>query len=163
MVNAVLTAGYDDLEAVLVRLVEETNLTTLQILDGWHKSRSCTVNGINHWNHYTKYAMRHEEQERRRLGLPTDVPRKSQLFPSQLCICTTSEYLPVTPSVRCELYAKFKQDNPETWQEILEVHDMVERVQSSPQTIAQRAQTFNKVKKRVISIVRTSIITDVKP
>ena len=86
VVNAGLTAGYDDLEVVLVRLVKETNLTMLQILDGWHKSRSCTVNGINHWNHYTKYAMRHEEQERRRLGLLTDVPRKSRLFPSQLYV-----------------------------------------------------------------------------
>lgn len=48
---------------------------------------------------------------------------------------------------------KFKEDNPDTWQEILEVHDTVDSMQCSPQTIAQRAQTFNKVKKRVVSTV----------
>ena len=52
MVNAALIAGYDDLEVVPVRLVDVTNLSTQQILDGWDKSRSCTVNWINHWNQY---------------------------------------------------------------------------------------------------------------
>lgn len=52
MVNAALIAGYDDLKVVLVRLVDVTNLNTQQILDGWDKSCSCTVNGINHWNQY---------------------------------------------------------------------------------------------------------------
>ncbi|KAI9453753.1 hypothetical protein HD554DRAFT_2179297, partial [Boletus coccyginus] len=131
-VNAILMAGYDELEAVLIRLIEQTNLTTQQILDGWHKSRSRAVNSINHWNQYTKYAMRHEEQERRRLGLPPDVP--------------------LSPSIRRGLYTKFKEDNPGSWQEILEVHDMIDNAQSAPQTVAQCAQTFNKVKKRVISM-----------
>ncbi|KAF8119595.1 hypothetical protein EV363DRAFT_1102431, partial [Boletus edulis] len=123
VVNASLSAGYDELEAVLTKLVEQTNLSAQQILDGWHKSRSRPVSGTNHWNQYTKYVMRHEEQERRRLNLPQDVL--------------------LSPSVRRELYAKFKEDNPDTWQEILEVHDMV-GIQSSPQTIAQRAQIFSK-------------------
>ncbi|KAF8120235.1 hypothetical protein EV363DRAFT_1070768, partial [Boletus edulis] len=104
VVNASLSAGYDELEAVLTKLVEQTNLSAQQILDGWHKSRSRPVSGTNHWNQYTKYVMRHEEQERRRLNLPQDVL--------------------LSPSVRRELYAKFKEDNPDTWQEILEVHDM---------------------------------------
>ncbi|KAF8125368.1 hypothetical protein EV363DRAFT_1108980, partial [Boletus edulis] len=123
VVNASLSAGYDELEAVLTKLVEQTNLSAQQILDGWHKSRSRPVSGTNHWNQYTKYVMRHEEQERRRLNLPQDVL--------------------LSPSVRRELYAKFKEDNPDTWQEILEVHDMV-GIQSSPQTIAQCAQIFSK-------------------
>ena len=76
VINAILMAGYDELKAVLIRLIEQTNLTVQQVLDGWHKSRSRTINGINHWNQYTKYALRHEEQERRQLGLPQDVPRK---------------------------------------------------------------------------------------
>ncbi|KAG6369351.1 hypothetical protein JVT61DRAFT_14993 [Boletus reticuloceps] len=132
-VNAILTAGYDELKAILIQLIKQTNLTMQQILDGWHKSRSHTVNSINHWNHYTKYAMQHEEQERRQLGLPPDVPH----------------------SICCELYAKFKNDNPDTWQEILEVHEMINNAQSSSQTIAQHVQTFNKVKKRVISVLKS--------
>ena len=64
IVNATLSAGYDELEAILITLVERMNLPMQQILDGWHKSRSRTISGINHWNQYTKYVMRHEEQER---------------------------------------------------------------------------------------------------
>ena len=64
IVNATLSAGYDELEAILITLVEQTNLPMQQILDGWHKSRLCTISGINHWNQYMKYAMRHEEQKR---------------------------------------------------------------------------------------------------
>ncbi|KAG9309810.1 hypothetical protein JVU11DRAFT_10186 [Chiua virens] len=71
--------------------------------------------------------MQHEEQERRRLGLLPDVP--------------------LSPSIRRELYLKFKEDNPETWQEILEVHDMIDNIQCSPQTIAQRTQAFSKARK----------------
>ena len=55
------------------------------------------------------------------------------------------QFLPVF--VASYIYVKFKEDNPDTWQEILEVHDMVDNVQSSPQTIAQRAQMFNRIKK----------------
>ena len=80
IVNTTLSAGYDELEAILMRLVERTNLPTQQILDGWHKSRSCTVSGINHWNQYTKYAMRHEEQERRWLNLPPEVLRRFPMY-----------------------------------------------------------------------------------
>ena len=159
IVNATLSAGYNELEAILITLVKWTNLPMQQILDGWHKSCSCTVSGINHWNQYTKYAMRHEEQEQQWLNLPPEVlhrfPMCNPLF-SYWCI-------PVSPSVRHELYVKFKEDNPNTWQEILEVHDMVDNVQSSPQTIAQHAQTFNKIKKRIISVVSTTFLSHTKP
>ena len=76
IVNATLSAGYDELEAILITLNERTNLPMQKILDGWHKSRSRTISGINHWNQYMKYAMRHEEQERRRLNLPPEVLRR---------------------------------------------------------------------------------------
>ena len=56
---------------------------------------------------------------------------------------------------------KFKEDNPDSWQEILEVHDMIDNMHCSPQTIAQRAQTFNKVKKRVICMVCTTFLPDI--
>ncbi|KAI9573729.1 hypothetical protein HD554DRAFT_2167298 [Boletus coccyginus] len=101
-VNAILMAGYNELKAILIRLIEQTNLTMQQILDGWHKSRSCAIN--------------------------------------------------VSPSIHRGLYMKFKEDNPGSWQEILEVHDMIDNALSAPQTVAQHVQIFNKVKKRVISM-----------
>lgn len=60
---------------------------------------------------------------------------------------------PVTPTLCRQLYIKFKEANSETWQEILEIHDMIEVSDSSPQTVAQHAQTFNKICKKVVGMV----------
>jgi capsule polysaccharide modification protein KpsS len=67
----------------------------------------------------------------------------------------------VTPGIRQQLYTKFKEDNVDTWQEILKLHDMIESGQSLPQTIAQYAQTFSKLKKRVVSVVHTTTLLSV--
>jgi hypothetical protein len=79
-VNSTLAAGYNQLEVILSKLIEETSLTTQQVLEGWHKSRGRTVNGTNHWNLYTRYTMKHEEQERQRLSIVMDVPCKSHIL-----------------------------------------------------------------------------------
>jgi capsule polysaccharide modification protein KpsS len=67
----------------------------------------------------------------------------------------------VTPGIRHQLYTKFKEDNVDTWQEILKLHDMIESGQFLPQTIAQYAQTFSKLKKRVVSVVHTTTLLSV--
>ena len=72
-INSILNEGYNDLEDILTQLVDKTALSPQQIMDGWHKSKGRVINGINHWNLYTKYIAKHEDQERRRLGLPADV------------------------------------------------------------------------------------------
>ncbi|KAF8121400.1 hypothetical protein EV363DRAFT_1186188 [Boletus edulis] len=132
-VNKILTEGYDQLEKTLMDLIAQTSLTAQQVLDGWSKSHGRIINGTNHWNSYAKYLMKHEEQERRRLSIGSDDP--------------------ITPTLRRQLYAKFKDDHGEQWQEILEIHDMLEISDSLPQTMAQRAQTFNKTSKRMTSLL----------
>lgn len=62
-------------------------------------------------------------------------------------------FVQVSPTLRRQLYTKFKEANGETWQEILEIHAMMEMSDSLPQTVAQRAQTFNKIRKKVVSMV----------
>lgn len=49
------------------------------------------------------------------------------------------------PTTHCQLYGKFKEDNPETWQEILDLHDLLEASDFSLQTLAQHSQSFGKI------------------
>ena len=79
-INSILKQGYNDLENTLTQLVDKTSLTPQQIMDGWHKSKGRAINGINHWNLYTKYFAKHEAQEQRRLVIPADVLSKSTYF-----------------------------------------------------------------------------------
>lgn len=73
-VNAILEEGYTALENILTNLINNTSLSPQQILDGWHKSKARVINATNHWNLYARYLNKHEEQEKRRLDLPADVP-----------------------------------------------------------------------------------------
>ena len=75
-VNAILADGYDELEGILTKIVGETSLSVQQVMDGWHKSHGRVVGSTNHWNLYSRYFAKHEEQEHRRLGLPEDTPSK---------------------------------------------------------------------------------------
>ena len=59
----------------------------------------------------------------------------------------------VTLTLCQQLYTKFKEVNSKTWQEILEIHDMIEITDASPQTVVQYAQMFNKMCKKVVSMV----------
>jgi len=72
LINSILDEGYNDLENILTQLVNKTALSPQQIMDGWHKSKGRVINGVNHCNLYAKYLAKHEDQERRRLGLPAD-------------------------------------------------------------------------------------------
>ncbi|KIK80789.1 hypothetical protein PAXRUDRAFT_36081 [Paxillus rubicundulus Ve08.2h10] len=133
-VNCVLSTGYEKLEVIVTDLATQTSLSTSQIIEDWHKSHGRIINGTNHWNLYAKYFAKHEAQELRRLGLPLDVP--------------------ITPTVRGQLYTKFKEENTEMWQEILEIHEMIEMSDSPPQTVAQCAQMFNKIRKKLTSLLK---------
>ncbi|KIM66434.1 hypothetical protein SCLCIDRAFT_84582, partial [Scleroderma citrinum Foug A] len=122
----ILNEGYNDLEDILTQLVDKTALSPQQIMDGWHKSKGRVINGINHWNLYTKYIAKHEDQERRRL---------------------------VSATIHGQLYAKFKEENKEAWQEILELHNLLENSEVSPQNIAHCMQSFGKIKRQLINLV----------
>ncbi|KIM58048.1 hypothetical protein SCLCIDRAFT_81363, partial [Scleroderma citrinum Foug A] len=126
----ILDEGYNDLKNILTHLVNKTALSPQQIMDGWHKSKGRVINRVNHWNLYAKYLAKHEDQERQRLGL-SDILSKS---------------IPL-------LHMKFKEENNEAWQEILELHDLLESSEASPQTIVHRMQSFGKIKRRLINLV----------
>jgi len=55
---------------------------------------------------------------------------------------------------RGQLYNKFKEENGEAWQEILELHDLLESSEASPQTVAHHMQSFSKIKRRLVNLVR---------
>ena len=63
----------------------------------------------------------------------------------------------VTPSIRQQLYTKFKEDNVKSWQEVLELYDLVESSESTSQTVAQRVQSFDKMQKRLMNLISTQI------
>ncbi|KAF8127439.1 hypothetical protein EV363DRAFT_1172524, partial [Boletus edulis] len=121
-----LNEGYEELERVLTNVMAETSLTAQQIMDGWHKSCGRSINGTNHWNLYARYLAKNEEQERRRLGLPTNTP------------------------IRGRLYMRFKEQNSE-WQEMLEVHEMLDLADSPQPMLAQRATSFNKLRRMKVT------------
>ncbi|KIM68033.1 hypothetical protein SCLCIDRAFT_85680, partial [Scleroderma citrinum Foug A] len=120
----ILDEGYNDLENILTHLVNKTALFPQQIMDRWHKSKGQVINRVNHWNLYAKYLVKHEDQERQRLGLLSD------------------------------LYTKFKEENNKAWQEILELHDLLESSEALPQTIAHCMQSFGKIKRWLINLVK---------
>ncbi|KIJ65252.1 hypothetical protein HYDPIDRAFT_27972, partial [Hydnomerulius pinastri MD-312] len=100
-VNRTLAVGYEQLEAVLTELIDKTSPSTQQIAEGWHKSRGRVINGTNHWNLYSKYFAKHEEQERRRLGLPLDAPSKLYRCTTQCLSCSDIEKSLRLPEVSC--------------------------------------------------------------
>jgi len=57
--------------------------------------------------------------------------------------------------IRGQLYTKFKEENNEAWQEILELYDLLENSEASPQTIAHHMQSFRKIKRQLINLVST--------
>ena len=61
-------------------------------------------------------------------------------------ICSKT-LLKVTPMTRGQLYNKFKEENGEAWQEVLELHDLLESSKALSQTIAYRMQSFGKIKR----------------
>lgn len=65
----------------------------------------------------------------------------------------------VTPRVRGQLYVKSEEENCD-WQEMLEVYDMMELSGSSPQTLSQRANSFRKIHKQMVSLVSNSTSVD---
>ena len=53
-----------------------------------------------------------------------------------------------------QLYNKFKEENGEAWQEVLELHDLLESSEALSQTIAYHMQSFGKIKRRLINLAR---------
>ncbi|KAI9568682.1 hypothetical protein HD554DRAFT_2021722, partial [Boletus coccyginus] len=59
----ILKEGYTALEELLIDLINKTSLIPQQVMDGWHKTQGHIINGVNHWNVFSRYLSKHEAQE----------------------------------------------------------------------------------------------------
>ncbi|KAG1863947.1 hypothetical protein C8R48DRAFT_561401, partial [Suillus tomentosus] len=134
--NAALEAGFAAVERCFLELSASTTLPTSQLINLFLKSRGCTVNGTNYWNLYANYFKEHVQTELARIAekLPLEVA----------CL--------VGATVRTQCYNKFKEVYSDSYQDILLMHEEASLLGSSPQTIAQHGQGFQKHYRRVIQI-----------
>ncbi|KAG1836017.1 hypothetical protein DFJ58DRAFT_614517, partial [Suillus subalutaceus] len=130
-VNAALDVGFAAVERCFLELATSTTLPTSQLINLFLKSRGRTVNGTNYWNLYANYFKEHMQIELARIG------KEAQAGGA---------------TVRTQCYDKFKEAYPDSYQDILLMHEEASLLGSSPQTIAQRGHGFQKHYRRVIQI-----------
>ena len=80
-----------------------------------------------------------------------DVPCKFLIQIS--CIFHNLTSHTVTLTLHGRLYTTFKEANHNNWQEILEIHSMLELSKSASLTVSQCMQMFNKVHRQAVSLV----------
>ena len=88
-------------------------------------------------------------------SLPMFLVSRLTFILQYICSKTLSK---VTPTTCGQLYNKFKEENGEAWQEVLELHDLLESSEASSQTIAYHMQSFSKIKRRLINLARAKWI-----
>ncbi|KAG1879477.1 hypothetical protein C8R48DRAFT_571805, partial [Suillus tomentosus] len=125
--NATLDAGFAAVEHTLLELSRSTAIPMHQVINLFMKSRGRNASSVNYWNLYSNYFKDKSQQELDRLH--QDLPAGGR-----------------TPSVtvRKECYAKFKEQYPDTYQDILDMHDEISLLSGLPQTVGQRAQAFQR-------------------
>ncbi|KAG1856838.1 hypothetical protein C8R48DRAFT_775782 [Suillus tomentosus] len=139
--NATLDTGFAEVERHFLNLSTSTTLPINQLINSFLKSRGCTVTSVNYWNLYANYFKDNVQQELARIG--REAPEGGG-----------------TPSatMRTQCYDKFKVAYPDTYQDILSMHEEVSLLGSSPQTIVQRGQTFQKHYRRVVNILESGSV-----
>ncbi|KAG1854252.1 hypothetical protein F4604DRAFT_1515631, partial [Suillus subluteus] len=124
--NAALDAGFAAVDQTLLKLSRTTGMPMHQVINLFMKSRGRTASSINYWNLYSNYFKDNTKQELGRLGQNLAVGER-------------------TPSVtRRKEYAKFKEQFPDTYQDILDTHEELASLGALPQTIGQRGQAFQR-------------------
>ncbi|KAI9571060.1 hypothetical protein HD554DRAFT_2169421 [Boletus coccyginus] len=121
-INSILAACYDELDRILMKAVGETSCSVQQVLDSWNKSHGRVITATNHWNLWPSYLAKYKKEEHLREGIPMDAP--------------------LTPSLHGRLYMKFKEANKDNWQEILEIHSMLELSEPSSTMVHQQILVF---------------------
>ncbi|KAG1857316.1 hypothetical protein DFJ58DRAFT_640948, partial [Suillus subalutaceus] len=122
--NATLDTGFAEVECCFLNLSTSTTLPINQLINSFLKSRGRTVISTNYWNLYANYFKDNVRQELARIN--REAPEGGGA------------------TVRTQCYDKFKEAYPDTYQDILSMHEEASLLGSSPQTIAQRGQTFQK-------------------
>ncbi|KAG1864822.1 hypothetical protein F4604DRAFT_1905288 [Suillus subluteus] len=119
--NAALDVGFAAVERCFLDLSGSSTLPVSQLINMFLKSCGRIVNGTNYWNLYASYFKEHIKMELARIG--REVPAGGG-----------------TPSatMRTQCYDKFKEAYPDSYQDLLLMHEEASLLGSSPQTIAQQ-------------------------
>jgi hypothetical protein len=152
--QAILDAGFIDIEQSFLRLSKSTSMPLQQIINSFLKSRGRTTVNINFWNIYARsYFKDNMEEELARIGvvLPADGGSPSRLSVSYSTLMGCSNFIDM--SIRTKCYEQFKDIFPDTYKDILTVYDEMKTLSGSPHTVSQRAQEFQKYYKRLFSTV----------
>ncbi|KAG1840555.1 hypothetical protein C8R48DRAFT_781748 [Suillus tomentosus] len=140
--NAILEAAFIEIEQSFLELSGSTSIPVQQVINWFLKSRGRTTVSTNFWNIYARsYFKDHTEQELARVGHKVPADGGSPV-PSWM----------LGMSIRTKCYDLFKEAFPDTYKDILSVHDEVKMLSASPQTVSQRAQEFQKYYRRMFSI-----------
>lgn len=151
--NTALDVGFAAVERCFLDLSTSTTLPVSQLINLFLKSRGRTVNGTNYWNLYANYFKEHIKTELARIG--REAPAGGGT-PSELSyyVLLYRRFIFLTgATVRTQCYDKFKEAYPDSYQDLLLMHEEALLLGSSTQTIAQRGQGFQKHYRRVIQIV----------
>ncbi|KAG2157709.1 uncharacterized protein EDB93DRAFT_1246765 [Suillus bovinus] len=135
--NGMLDAGFVVVERHFLNLSASTTLSVSQLINVFLKSCGRTVNGTNYWNLYTNYFKEHIQTELAHIG--REVP-------------------PGGATVHKQCYKSFKDTYPDSYQDLLLMHEEASLLGSTPQTIAQHGQGFQKHYRRVIQILESASI-----
>ncbi|KAG2739564.1 hypothetical protein P692DRAFT_20755375 [Suillus brevipes Sb2] len=132
-----LDVGFAAVERQFLDLSASTTLPVSQLINLFLKSRKRTVNGTNYWNLYATYFKEH--------------------IPHYILLCRL--FIDLTgATVRKQCYESFKDTYPDSYQDLLLMHEEASLLGSTPQTIAQCGQGFQKHYRRVIQILESASI-----
>ncbi|KAG0695220.1 hypothetical protein DFH29DRAFT_790485, partial [Suillus ampliporus] len=131
--SATLEAGFVDIEQSFLELSGSTSIPVQQVINLFLKSRGRTTVNTNFWNIYARsYFKDHTEQELARVGLQVPADGGSPGMP-----------------IRTKCYDLFKEAFPDKYKDILSIHNEVKMLSTSPQTVSQRGQEFQKYYRRM--------------
>ncbi|KAG1889579.1 hypothetical protein F4604DRAFT_1915438 [Suillus subluteus] len=136
--NSALEEGFTALDAVVIDTAKNMNMPSHQVISLWMKSRGRVINNTNYWNLYVGYFKDRMRQELARLGEDAP-PQDGSMTPST--------------GIRRQCYEHFKNTYPDSYQDILDTYEELDMLSDAPQTIAQSTQTFQKLTRRVGSIL----------
>ncbi|KAG2159671.1 uncharacterized protein EDB93DRAFT_1099174 [Suillus bovinus] len=104
--NSALTARFAKVEQCFLDLSTSTTFPMIQLINLFMKSCGCTVNGTNYWSLYAHYFKEHVQMELTCIG---QVAQAGSGTPSQ--------------GIRTQYYDKFKEAFPNSYQDILLMHE----------------------------------------
>ncbi|KAG1843325.1 hypothetical protein F4604DRAFT_1508127, partial [Suillus subluteus] len=131
--TATLEAGFAELDQILLKLSELTLVPMQQVINWFLKSRGHMTVSTNYWNIYAcSYFKDHTEEELARVGLQVPADGGSPGM-----------------QIQTKCYDLFKLAFPDSYKDILTIHDDVKTLSESILTVSQHSQEFQKYCRRM--------------